>query len=63
MSRGESGSPQVTSYGSERLVDYIIIVRGAERVVRIVRHSENGYHGLNCQYRDPTTDGSVQNPA
>ncbi|MGD0364294.1 MAG: hypothetical protein ABSC93_25735 [Bryobacteraceae bacterium] len=33
MSRGESSSPQVTSYSSERLADYIIIVRGPVRVV------------------------------
>ena len=32
----------MASYGSERLADYIIIVRGAVRVVRIVGHSENG---------------------
>ena len=35
----------MTSYGSERLADYIIIVRGAVRVVRIVVHSENGAFG------------------
>ena len=29
----------MTSYGSERLADYIIIVRGAVRVVRVVGHS------------------------
>jgi hypothetical protein len=29
ISRGEIGSPLVTSYGSERLADYIITVRGA----------------------------------
>jgi predicted nucleotide-binding protein with TIR-like domain len=33
----------VTSYGSERLADYIIIVRGAVRVVRI--DSEKGWRG------------------
>jgi hypothetical protein len=29
ISRGEIGSPQVTSYGSERLADYVITVRDA----------------------------------